>query len=105
MAEESKLVDKLKEKTKEETKFTEEELASLRDIQQSYLECQTAFGQVAIQKIGLQQQIDALAKSEEDYAKQYQETQEKEREVAKALNDKYGSGNLDPETGVFTPAD
>ena len=26
-----------------------------------------------------------------------------EREVAKELNDKYGSGNLDPETGVFTP--
>ena len=102
MAEESKLVDKLIEKT-EEIKFTEEELTSLREIQQSYLECQTAFGQVAIQKIALQQQIDALATSEDDYAKKYQETQEKEREVAKGLNDKYGSGNLDPETGVFTP--
>ena len=104
MADESKLVDKLEEKTKE-IKFTEEELQSLKQIQQDYLECQTAFGQVAIQKIALQQQIDALAKSEDDYAKKYQETQEKEREVAKALNDKYGSGNLDPQTGVFTPVD
>ena len=78
-----------------EIKFSDEELASLKQIQQDYLECQTAFGQVAIQKIALQQQIDALAKSEEEYAQKYQDTQE--------LNDKYGSGNLDPETGVFTP--
>jgi hypothetical protein len=102
MAEESKLVDKL-EKESKEIKFTEEELAQLRQIQQDYLECQTAFGQVAIQKIALQQQIDALAKSEEEYAKKYQETQVKEKEVATELNDKYGSGNLDPQTGVFTP--
>ena len=39
MAEESKLVDKLQEKTKE-IKFTDEELAKLREIQQDYLECQ-----------------------------------------------------------------
>jgi phosphoglucomutase len=102
MAEESKLVDKL-EKESKEIKFTDEELTQLRQIQQDYVECQTAFGQVAIQKIGLQQQIDALAKSEEDYAKKYQETQAKEREVATELSDKYGSGNLDPQTGVFTP--
>ena len=102
MAEESKLVDKL-EKESKEIKFTDEELTQLRQIQQDYLECQTAFGQVAIQKIALQQQIDTLAKSEEDYAKKYQETQGKEREVATELNDKYGSGNLDPQTGVFTP--
>ena len=102
MAEESKLVDK-QEKEYKEVKFTEEELNGLKQIQQDYLECQTAFGQVAIQKIALQQQIDALAKSEEEYAKKYQETQVKEKEVATELNDKYGSGNLDPQTGVFTP--
>ena len=102
MAEESKLVDKL-EKESKEVKFTEEELNGLKQIQQDYLECQTAFGQVAIQKIALQQQIDTLAKSEEEYAKKYQDTQAKEREVAKELNEKYGSGNLDPQTGVFTP--
>jgi hypothetical protein len=102
MAEESKLVDKL-EKESKEIKFTDEELTQLRQIQQDYLECQTAFGQVAIQKIALQQQIDALAKSEEEYAKKYQETQVKEKEVATELNEKYGSGNLDPQTGVFTP--
>ena len=86
-----------------EIKFTDEELQSLKQIQQDYLECQNAFGQIAIQKIALQQQIDRLAKSEEEYAKKYSDTQVKEQEVAKELNDKYGAGNLDPETGVFTP--
>ena len=102
MAEESKLVDKL-EKADKEIKFSDKELKSLKQIQQDYLECQTAFGQIAIQKIALQQQIDSLAKSEEEYAKKYQETQVKEKEVGKELNEKYGSGNLDPDTGVFTP--
>jgi|TARA_R110000796_G_C14205476_1_gene392456 hypothetical protein len=86
-----------------EIKFSDKELKSLKQIQQDYLECQTAFGQIAIQKIALQQQIDSLAKSEEEYAKKYQETQVKEKEVGKELNEKYGSGNLDPDTGVFTP--
>jgi len=86
-----------------EIKFTDEELQSLKQIQQDYLECQNAFGQITIQKIALQQQIDGLAKSEEEYAKKYSDTQAKEQEVAKELNDKYGAGNLDPETGVFTP--
>ena len=44
-----------------------------------------------------------LKKKDEQYAQKYQNTQAKEKEVAKELNDKYGSGNLDPETGVFTP--
>ena len=87
MAEESKLVDKL-EKESKEIKFTDEELTQLRQIQQDYLECQTAFGQAAIQKIALQQQIDAQAKSEEENAKKYQETQVKEKEVATELNEK-----------------
>ena len=49
-----------------EIKFSDDELKSLKQIQRDYLECQTAFGQIAIQKIALQQQIDSLAKGEEE---------------------------------------
>jgi predicted DNA-binding protein (UPF0251 family) len=70
---ESKLVEKLKQKVEEEKTpepeviiFTEDELSALRQVQQDYLECQTAFGQIAVQKIALQQQIDILSKSETD---------------------------------------
>ena len=34
----------------------------------------------------------------------YSALQEREREIVKGLNEKYGPGNLDPATGVFTPA-
>ena len=34
-----------------------------------------------------------------------QTNQVAERELAKSLNDVYGPGSLDPETGVFTPTD
>ncbi len=86
-----------------EIKFTEEELQSLKDIQQEYLDIQQAFGSIAIQKINLQQQIDGLAKKEEEFAEKYKNNQSKEVEVGKELNEKYGAGNLDPETGIFTP--
>ena len=35
---------------------------------------------------------------------EYGEVQETERNLVKQLNEKYGPGNLDPATGVFTPA-
>ena len=33
----------------------------------------------------------------------YAENQQKERDLVKELNEKYGPGQLDPATGVFTP--
>jgi hypothetical protein len=33
----------------------------------------------------------------------YAENQQKERDLVKELNDKYGPGQLDPASGVFTP--
>jgi flagellar biosynthesis chaperone FliJ len=102
MAEESKLVDKLKEESSE-VKFTEEELVSLKGVQQGYLECQNVFGQIAVQRLALQQQIDALGNTEAEFIQKYADNQKTEQELAKTLNEKYGAGNLDPETGVFSP--
>ena len=33
----------------------------------------------------------------------YKEMQDTERELVQQLNEKYGPGQLDPQTGVFTP--
>ena len=35
---------------------------------------------------------------------EYEEVQQKEQEIVQKLNEKYGPGQLDPQTGVFTPA-
>ena len=66
-----------------EIKFSEEELKSLSELAQGYQTTQAAFGQLRVQKILLSQQHEGLEEAE--------------------VNDKYGPGSLDPQTGVFTP--
>ena len=39
----------------------------------------------------------------ETVEKEYKTLQQTERDLVKKLNDKYGPGQLDPATGVFTP--
>ena len=51
----------------------------------------------------LQQQIDGLDNAETQLEAEYGEIQQTERNLVKSLNEKYGPGNLDPATGVFTP--
>jgi len=87
-----------------ETKFTEDELKSLSELSHGYQNIQSAFGQVRVQRILLEQQSDALVEAEEKLETDYTDIQQKERELVQQLNEKYGPGQLDPETGVFTPA-
>ena len=34
---------------------------------------------------------------------EYMNVQQEERDIVQKLNEKYGPGQLDPQTGVFTP--
>ena len=99
---ESNLAKKVEEKTSE-IKFSDEELQSLRELQDGYSEKAAQFGQLKIQKLLVQQQLDALEATEVQMESDYSALQEREREIVKGLNEKYGPGNLDPTTGVFTP--
>ena len=102
VTEESNLAKKVEEKTSE-TKFTDEELQSLRELQDDYSEKSAQFGQLKVQKLLVQQQLDALESTEVQMESDYGVLQDSEREIVKQLNEKYGPGNLDPTTGVFTP--
>ena len=88
----------------DEIKFTDEELKSLQELSQNYQNIQASFGQLRVQKILLDQQKDALEEAEVKMESDYAENQKKERELVAQLNEKYGPGSLDPQTGVFTPA-
>ena len=87
----------------QETKFSEEELKSLQDLQTSYQQKQLQFGQLKVQKLLMQQQFESIEATETQLEVDYVEIQETERNLVKELNKKYGTGNLDPATGVFTP--
>ena len=88
----------------EEVKFTDDELKSLQELQTGYQEKQNILGQLAVQKILLNQQIDALNMRTEEVEQEYKAVQQEERDLVAKLNEKYGPGQLDPATGVFTPS-
>ena len=102
-----------------EVKFTEEEIKSLGDLSvnyqkvqnslsglaQGYQTTQAAFGQLRVQKILLQQQSEGLEEAEIKLEADYISLQDNERDIVKQLNEKYGPGSLDPQTGVFTPTE
>ena len=87
-----------------DTKFSEEELKSLQDLQTSYQQKQLQFGQLEVQRLLVTQQLDSLDSAKAKLEVEYGEVQETERNLVADLNKKYGPGNLDPATGVFTPA-
>ena len=87
----------------EETKFTEEELKQIKDIQDSYNKIQSEFGQVGISKIRLQEQVDEVKVFESKLGDEFKQVQETEKNLLEEITKKYGDGSLDPETGVFTP--
>ena len=81
----------------EEIKFTEEELKSLGDLQQSYQRITNSYGQIALAKHNLEEQ-EAAVKSE------FENTRQQEQKLLNSITEKYGPGQLNPQTGVFTPA-
>ena len=88
----------------QETKFSEEELKSLQDLQQQYQQKQLQFGQLRVQSLLVQQHLDSIDDAEAKLEVEYAGVLETERKLVEELNKKYGPGNLDPATGVFTPA-
>ena len=87
----------------EEIKFTEDELKSLKDLQETYGKVQADFGALKVRRLVLDQQLEELDNAEEAVHKAYTDNQETERKLVEELNKKYGPGSLNPETGVFTP--
>ena len=86
-------------------KFTDEELQSLQSLQDNYQEKQALLGQLAVQRILMSQQMDALEARQAELESEYEASQQDERDIVQKLNEKYGPGQLDPQTGVFTPAE
>ena len=102
VTEESKLATKVEEQSSE-IKFTEDEIKSLNDLNQGYQTKQQQFGQLKVQRILLSQQMEALDETEIRLETEYSELQKSEQNLVAELNEKYGPGQLDPNTGVFTP--
>tara|TARA_Y100001937_G_scaffold30908_1_gene44323 strand:+ start:6167 stop:6469 length:303 start_codon:yes stop_codon:yes gene_type:complete len=97
MAEESKLAEKLKDSTK----FSEEEMKTVKEIQQRYVDVQHKLGQLSVAEIRLNQQLDALNITRTELNDTFIKTQKEETDFIKSITEKYGDGVLNPETGEY----
>lgn len=84
----------------EQIKFTQEEIEQINQLRQDVTLVFTQLGQLSLERKKRLEELDSI---ESDLQKQHQSLVEKEQELFKSLNEKYGDGNYDPNTGIFTP--
>jgi len=84
-------------------KFTEEELSSIKSLQQRYQEKLMLFGQLTLERISIDQAIKSVNEAENKARQEYLSLQEEESKLIETLSSKYGDGSLNLKDGTFTP--
>ena len=87
---------------KKEIKFTKEEMNSLSDLRNSFAQLELSLGKVEIARIQSEQRMEQLVNEKLRLETQLNDIQNNEKILVQSLNEKYGAGNLNPDTGVFT---
>ena len=87
-----------------EVKFTDDELKSIQELSQKSNDITNRFGQLAIAKINLEKQSESVESEEFKLHEELEALRKEEQETLQKINDKYGPGSLNPETGTFTPS-
>lgn len=85
-------------------KLTDEELNSIRAIQDGYATVTAKFGHVEVQKMLIQKQLDAMETLKVELAKEYGELELSEQKIHDSIVEKYGEGSVNIENGTFTPS-
>ena len=83
------------------TKFTEDEMGKLKELQSNFWKIHSTFGQLSLAKIRLEQQLEDIDKMEETNRQTYFEHQKSEKDFVDGITEKYGEGTLDPSSGMF----
>jgi oligoribonuclease NrnB/cAMP/cGMP phosphodiesterase (DHH superfamily) len=79
-----------------------EELQSIKDLQSKYNQTIFEVGAAEAQLIVFQQNIDKLQEAKKGLVSDLTTIEKKESELVKSLQEKYGQGNIDIETGEIT---
>jgi oligoribonuclease NrnB/cAMP/cGMP phosphodiesterase (DHH superfamily) len=83
--------------------LTPEELDSIKSLQSKYNQTIFEIGASEAQLIAFQQGIDKLQEAKKGLVSDLTTIEQKESELVKSLQEKYGAGNINPETGEITP--
>ena len=85
-------------------KVEEKELQDVRDLRNNYQQIIVQLGQIELQLNDLNSAAKQVQHSKDELLTRYEELKISERSKLEELNKKYGIGDLNVETGVFTPA-
>jgi oligoribonuclease NrnB/cAMP/cGMP phosphodiesterase (DHH superfamily) len=84
--------------------LTQEELQSIKDIQSKYNQTILEIGAAEAQSIVFQENIEKLTEAKKGLVSDLKTIEQKESELVKSLQEKYGNGNIDVNTGEITSA-
>lgn len=85
------------------TKFTEEELQNIAKLQAGYQQNIYALGQLDLEKIDLEQQLEQAKNNRNQVLENWKKLQEEEQNLLNTLSQKYGDGVLNLKDGTFKP--
>ena len=89
--------------TKELVKLSEEEIKGLGDLRQKYAEITANLGRFSLDKNEIEKRLSLINTEIEKLYSVYDENVKAEQDLVNKLNEKYGQGRIDLESGVFTP--
>lgn len=84
-------------------KFTDDEMKQINDFKNKFSEITAQLGEVEVEKILIESQLDSLNEYKSNLKKDYVKLRESEVKLANELKKKYGEGELDVNTGIFKP--
>ena len=79
--------------------LTQEELQSVKDLQSKYNQTLFEIGVAEAQRLALVNQVEKLESSKKALLQDLELIEQKENDLVKSLQEKYGTGKINPETG------
>lgn len=80
-------------------KVTSEELQQIQNLRETILEIITTTGELTVSKFMVEQQLEQLNTNIKQQQEKFVDFQQKERVLFDQLQQKYGTGNINFETG------
>lgn len=84
--------------------FDQTDIEQVKELQGSYATTTAQIGQVEVELHLLEKRLRQIQDMRVNLFNTYEELQSREQELVKSLNEKYGDGVLDLDSGTFIPS-
>lgn len=87
-----------------EREFEQVDIDAVKELQSNYATTTAQIGQLEVELHLLNKRLEQVTQLRQELFSEYDELQEKERQLVTALSEKYGDGVLDLDSGRFVSA-